>query len=134
MAHSEEPPRQRDATSDADQPTAGAGLAAHTGPVPETRGARAARNARRGWLFVLSFVTLAVLVLLVALIASNTRHVTVSWVFGTSLVSLVWLVVFAAVLGWLLGLLVGALFRWRTRRRDPSKASGKSDGGTISGR
>jgi hypothetical protein len=51
----------------------------------------------------------------------------VSWVFGTSRVSLVWLVVFAAILGWVLGLLVSALFRWRTRRRDPAKASGTSD-------
>ena len=134
MAYSEEPPRPRDATSYPDQPTEGAGPAGHPAPITETRGARAARRAHRMGLFVLSFVTLAVLVFLVALIASNTRYVSVSWVFGTSRVSLVWLVVFAAILGWVLGLLVSALFRWRTRRRDPAQASGTSDGGTTSGR
>jgi uncharacterized integral membrane protein len=126
MAYPDEPSRQQDAAIP-DQPMAAPGPAA-PGPVPETRGARAARKARRVWLFLMSFVALAVLVFLVALIAKNTQHVTVSWVFGTSRVSLVWLVVFAAILGWLLGLLMSVLFRWRTRRRDPHKASDESGG------
>jgi uncharacterized integral membrane protein len=126
MGYQDEPDR-RDATPGLDQPTAGAGPVAPPGPPAETRGARAARKARRVWLYLMSFVALAVLVFLIALIAKNTQRVTVSWVFGTSRVSLVWLVVFAAILGWVLGLLVSALFRWRTRRRDPQKSSGKSD-------
>jgi uncharacterized integral membrane protein len=134
MGYPDEPPDRRDPALD--QPLAGAGPAAPPGPpapaaVAETRGARVARKARRAWLFIMSFVTLAVLVFLVALIARNTQHVTVSWVFGTSRVSLVWLVVSAAILGWLLGLLMSALFRWRTRRRDPQRASGKSGGGAT---
>lgn len=133
MAYSDESPAQRD-TAGPDQTIAGAGPAAAPGPVTEARGARVARKARRVWLFILSFVALAVLVFLVALIARNTRHVTVSWVFGTSRVSLVWLVVFAAILGWLLGLLMSVLFRWRTRRRDPQRAQGKSGGGTTGAR
>ena len=114
---------RRDATPGVDKPIVGAGPTAPPGPPAETRGARAARKARRVWLYLMSFVALAVLVFLVALIAKNTEHVRVSWVFGTSRVSLVWLVVFAAVLGWLLGLLVGALFHRRTRRRDPQKGA-----------
>lgn len=130
MESPDESPGRRDAAGGPDQLFAGAGPAAPPGPVAEKRGARAARRARRVWLFIMSFVALAILVFLVALIAKNTRHVTVSWVFGTSRVSLVWLVVFVAILGWLLGLLMNVLFRWRTRRRDPQKASGKSGDAT----
>jgi len=43
------------------------------------------------------------------------NRVKVNWVFGTSHVSLVWLVPFAAILGWLLGLVATAAFHWRTR-------------------
>jgi uncharacterized integral membrane protein len=126
MGYPDDPTGRRDVASGADQSVAGTGPTAPSGPVAEKRGARAARKARRASLFALSFVALAILVFLVALIASNTRHVTVSWVFGTSRVSLVWLVVFTAILGWVLGLLVSAIFRWRTRRRDPQHASGTS--------
>jgi uncharacterized integral membrane protein len=52
---------------------------------------------------------------LIALAASNTAHVKVNWVFGTSHVSLVWLVLFAALLGWLLALATSARFHWLTR-------------------
>lgn len=58
---------------------------------------------------------MTLLVLLIALVIANTGHVQVSWVFGSSSVSLVWLVIFSAILGLLLGLVLGALFRWRTR-------------------
>jgi hypothetical protein len=47
------------------------------------------------------------------LATSNTAHV--NWVFGSSHVSLVWLVLFAAILGWLLGLVATAAVHWRTR-------------------
>jgi uncharacterized integral membrane protein len=55
------------------------------------------------------------LVCLIALVIANTGHVKVSWVVGSSSVSLVWLVVISAVLGLLLGMVTGALFHWRTR-------------------
>jgi hypothetical protein len=61
-----------------------------------------------------------VLVYVVALAAANTGHVKVNWVFGSSSVALVWLVLFTAILGWLLGILITALFRWRTRAPRPS--------------
>jgi uncharacterized integral membrane protein len=98
-----------------------------TGPVTETRGAETARKAHRAGLYALSFVILAVLVYLVALIAMNTARVSVSWVFGTSRVSLVWLVVFAAILGWLLGLLMSILFRRRTRRAHDLQSRPRGD-------
>jgi uncharacterized integral membrane protein len=61
---------------------------------------------------------------LIGLAASNTAHVRVSWVFGSSHVSLVWLVLFAAVLGWLLGLAVSVRFQWLTRA--PRRRGGDS--------
>jgi uncharacterized integral membrane protein len=58
---------------------------------------------------------LAILVLLVILIAENTRQVKVGWIFGYSRVSLVFLILFAAILGWLLGVVTSVVFRRRTR-------------------
>jgi uncharacterized integral membrane protein len=82
----------------------------------ETRGARLAREAHRGRLHLYTLITVVVLVYVVALAASNTAHVTVNWVFGSSSVALVWLVLFATILGWVVGTLTTELFRWRTRR------------------
>jgi uncharacterized integral membrane protein len=41
-------------------------------------------------------------------------------VVGTGQASLVWIILAAAVLGWLLGILTSEVFRLRTRRRRPS--------------
>jgi uncharacterized integral membrane protein len=81
----------------------------------ETRRARSRRKAHRYRLHGYALVTGALVAFLVALAASNTAPVRVNWVFGTSHVSLVWLVLFAAILGWLLGLAATAAFHWRTR-------------------
>jgi uncharacterized integral membrane protein len=83
--------------------------------APETRGARFARKARRTRLYVYAGAAVALLVFIIALVTTNTGRVKVSWVFGSSSVSLVWLVLIAAVLGLLLGMVIGALFHWRTR-------------------
>ena len=85
------------------------------GPQGETRGARFARRAHRTRLYVYATAAVVLLVALIALVIANTDHVKVSWVVGTSSVSLVWLVVFSAILGLLLGVTLGALFHWRTR-------------------
>jgi uncharacterized integral membrane protein len=81
----------------------------------ETRSGRFRRKARRTRLHGYAIVAVALTAFVIALAASNTAHVKVSWVFGSSLVSLVWLVLFAAILGWLLGLATSATFHWRTR-------------------
>ena len=59
----------------------------------------------------------ALLVILIALVAANTRRVEVSWVFGSTRQSLVWIILFTAILGWLLGIVTSVIFRFRTRRR-----------------
>jgi uncharacterized integral membrane protein len=81
----------------------------------ETRTGRFRRKARRIRLHGYAIATVALVAYVIALAASNTAHVKVNWVFGSSHVSLVWLVLFAAILGWLLGLAATAAFHWRTR-------------------
>jgi uncharacterized integral membrane protein len=95
----------------ADRPAAAAG----SQPEGETRGARFARGAHRTGLYLYAGLAVALLVVLIALVIANTRRVEVSWVIGSGSVSLVWLVIFSAILGLLLGMVLGALFRWRTR-------------------
>lgn len=102
------PPVARDAS--VDPPPTGRGT------IPaETRGGRFRRKAHRTRLYAYAMLTVALVAYLIALAASNTARVNVSWVFGSSHVSLVWLVLFAAILGWLLGLATSARFHWRTR-------------------
>ncbi len=83
----------------------------------ETRGERFRRKAHRTFLYLYAFSTIALLVCLVALAVANTHQVGFSWVVGSSTVSLVWIVIFSAILGWLLGIVTSAVFRWRTRAR-----------------
>jgi uncharacterized integral membrane protein len=87
-------------------------------PTGESRGARFARKAHRTRLYLYAGLAVGLLVVLIALVIANTGRVDVSWVVGSSSVSLVWLVwlvSFSAVLGMLLGMALGALFHWRTR-------------------
>ena len=74
----------------------------------ETRGERFRRKARRTGLYLYALFTLALLVCLVALAVANTDKVEFSWVVGSARVSLVWIVIFSAILGWLLGIVTGS--------------------------
>jgi uncharacterized integral membrane protein len=103
-------------TESAEPADRAAGIAAGTETVAETRGARFARRAHRVRLYLYAGAAVALLVCLIALALANTGRVKVSWVFGASSVSLVWLVLCAAILGLLLGMVLGALFHWRTRQ------------------
>ena len=90
-----------------------------TEPV-ETRGARLRRHGHRTWLYAWAFILVALLVVVIALVAANTRQVKLSWVVGTGHASLVWIILAAAVLGWLLGISTSVVFGLRTRRRRPT--------------
>jgi uncharacterized integral membrane protein len=83
--------------------------------APETRNARFFRMAHRTRLHLYALATVLLVVYVVALATSNTRRVKVDWVFSSSAVPLVWLMLFAAILGWLIGILITVLFRLRTR-------------------
>lgn len=89
--------------------------------VAETGAQRFARGAHRTLLYFYVIATLVVLIFLIALVVANTNRVKVSWLFGSSTVSLVWLVLGSAILGLFLGMLVGALLRHMTRQPRGSK-------------
>lgn len=89
----------------------------------ETRRDRSRHKAHRTRLHTYAIVTVALVASLTALAASNTANVKVNWVFGSSHVWLVWLVLFAAILGWLLGLAATAAFHWRTRAPRQGRAT-----------
>ena len=96
----------------------------HTERV-EPRGERLRRHGHRAGLYVLAFSLVALLVVLIALVAANTRQVKLSWVAGSGHASLVWIIFASAVIGWLLGIVTSAVFRLRTRRRPP-RTSGRT--------
>jgi uncharacterized integral membrane protein len=95
--------------------TARAREAAAAANGTETRGEHFRRKALRGRLHGYAIGAVALVAVLIALAASNTAQVKVNWLIGSSRVSLVWLVLAAALIGWALGLIASARFHWRTR-------------------
>jgi uncharacterized integral membrane protein len=87
-------------------------------PQVESRRDRLRRHGRRTRLYTWAGALAALLVILIALVVANTRNVKVSWVFGSTRQSLVWIILVTAILGWLLGIVTSVVFRVRTRRRD----------------
>jgi uncharacterized integral membrane protein len=83
----------------------------------ETRWHRGRRYGHRGGLYATLCVGIVAAVLLILLIARNTRQVRVDYVFGHSDTALIWLVVISAIAGWLLGIVTAYLIRRRTRWR-----------------
>ena len=81
----------------------------------ESRGERLRRHGRRTGLYAWAFGLIALLVVLIALSVANTRQAKIGWVVGTSHASLVWIILAAAVFGWLLGICTSVAFRLRTR-------------------
>lgn len=74
------------------------------------------RHGRRAGLYTWAVLAVAGLVVLIILVAANVRAVKIDWVVGSTHASLVWIILAAAVLGWLLGIATSVLFRFRTRR------------------
>lgn len=68
-------------------------------------------------------MSIGLLVIVIALAVANTRQVELSWVVGSSHASLVWIILVAALLGWLLGIVTGIVFRLRTRRKRTGQPS-----------
>jgi len=98
-----------------ESPPAGAVRPAQGG-IAEPRAQRLRRHGRRQVLYLRAAVVVALLGVLIALIAANTRQVQLDWVIGTTQMSLVWIVFFSAVMGGVVGVVGSALLRRRTRR------------------
>jgi uncharacterized integral membrane protein len=94
---------------------------AATADLLETKAARLRRNVHQGRLQGYAIALIALVVILIALAVSNTARVHVNWLVGSSRVSLVWLVLVAAILGWLLGVLASTRFQWLTRAPRPQR-------------
>jgi uncharacterized integral membrane protein len=90
-------------------------------PPGELRGDRLRRHAHRTRLYTWAGALVVLLVVVIALVVANTRSVKVSWVFGSTRQSLVWIILVTAILGWLLGIVTSVVFRFRTRRRTSSR-------------
>ena len=86
-------------------------------PAAESRGQRAIRPGKRARLYTCVFLLVALLVVLVALIAANTRAVKLDWVVGSTHASLVWTILVTAVSGWLLGIATSVVSAHHTRRQ-----------------
>ena len=86
----------------------------------ESRLRRGMRYSHRTGLYASLVVAIATIVLLILLIAQNTRRVKVDYVFGTSQTRLIWLVIVSAITGWVLGIVTAFLIRRRTRWRRPT--------------
>jgi uncharacterized integral membrane protein len=86
----------------------------------ESRFQRGIRYSHRTGLYAALVVAIATIVFLILLIARNTRQVKVDYVFGGTLMRLVWLVIISAITGWVLGIVTSFLVRRRTRWRRPT--------------
>jgi uncharacterized integral membrane protein len=121
-----DPPAVAPNTARAREAAAAAAASSAAPPsASETRVEHFRRKARRGRLHGYAIAAVALVAVLIALAASNTARVKVNWVIATSHVSLVWLVLVAGIVGWLLGLMVSARLNWRTRaprRRDRARS------------
>jgi len=83
----------------------------------ESRFERSLRYGHRGGLYATLVLGILAVVLLILLIARNTRKVKIDYVFGHSQTALIWLVVISAIAGWVLGIVTAYLIRRRTRLR-----------------
>ncbi len=81
---------------------------------------RGVRYSHRTGLYLSLAIALATIVFLILLIARNTRHVKLDYVFGSTKTGLVWLVIISAITGWVLGIVTAFLIRRRTRWRQPA--------------
>jgi uncharacterized integral membrane protein len=72
---------------------------------------------RRVRVYSSTAILVATTVILVGLIAANTRSVTISWVLGDSKARLVWIIAAAALVGWVAGIATSAVVRRRIQRK-----------------
>jgi uncharacterized integral membrane protein len=85
-------------------------------PPSESRAERFLRHGRRARLYTGAVVFVALLAVLIVLSSKNTRSVKLDWVVGSTHASVVWIILAAAVIGWLLGIATAVVFRHRTRK------------------
>jgi uncharacterized integral membrane protein len=83
----------------------------------ESRFERSLRYGHRTGLWVALVIAIAAIVFLILLISRNTRQVKLDYVAGDTQARLIWLIIVAAIVGWVLGIVTSFLVRHRTRRQ-----------------
>ena len=86
----------------------------------ESRLRRGLRYGHSTGLYLALIIGIGAIVLLILLIARNTRQVKVDYVIDSTQARLIWLVVISAIIGWVLGIVTAFLIRRRTRWRRPA--------------
>jgi uncharacterized integral membrane protein len=81
----------------------------------ESRRDRALRYGHRTSLYATLILGIGAAVLLILLIARNTRQVRLDYVAGDTRAGLIWLIIISAITGWVLGIVTAFLIRRRTR-------------------
>jgi uncharacterized integral membrane protein len=90
-----------------------------TPPVPpssEPRGTRLARRTRAARLYTSAGAFVTLLAVLVILASANTHAAKLDWVVGSTRASLSWIILAAAIFGWLLGIATAVVVHRRARR------------------
>ena len=82
----------------------------------ESRGQRFARHGHRVRLYAGAVALVGLLAVLIVLISKNTAAVKLDWAIGSTHASLVWIILAASIIGWLLGITTAVVFGHRTRR------------------
>jgi uncharacterized integral membrane protein len=82
----------------------------------ESRTERLFRHGHQARLYTTAGLFVALLAVLIVLISRNTGAVKLDWAVGSTRASLVWIILAAAVIGWLLGITTAVVFSHRTRR------------------
>jgi uncharacterized integral membrane protein len=100
------------------EPPAAEPLADEQAPVPanEPRAHRLARHIRQARLYASAGAFATLLVVVVVLASENTHAAKLDWVVGSTRASLAWIILAAAVFGWLLGITTAVVVHRRTRR------------------
>lgn len=83
----------------------------------ESRLQRGLRYGHRTTLYATLVLGILATVLLILLIARNTRQVRLDYVVGHTNAGLIWMIVISAITGWVLGIVTAFLVRRRTRWR-----------------
>ena len=98
-------------------------------PLPpltgESRRERLFRQGHRARLYAGAVLFVVLLVVLIILISKNTTAVRLDWAVGSTYASLVWIILAAAVLGWLLGIATAVIFAYRTRQPSVKNSPGQ---------
>lgn len=105
-----------DETTSGDATSTPVGDESRVASLGESRAARLSRHARRVRLYASAGLFVALLVVLVVLASKNTTAAKLDWVVGSTHASVSWIILAAAVFGWLLGITTSVVVRRRTRR------------------